>query len=67
MYFGQFLIENGVISRIQLEKGLEEQKKKQDMMIGTILADMGYLSHQSLDEYLLQHMALSAESLTSEL
>lgn len=67
MYFGQFLIDNAVITQEQLQEGLALQAQKPEVMIGTILVEKGYIDSESLDDYLIQHMSLCAEALANEL
>jgi hypothetical protein len=68
MYFGQFLIEKGIIKQEELDRGLKEQNKinnSQDekIMIGTVLVDMGYLNDSTFSDLLLEYMSHSAEFL----
>ncbi len=50
---GEILVENGAITRVQLEDALDHQAK--DMhgkKIGEILIELGYLNYESLLAYL---------------
>lgn len=53
---GELLIENNVITREQLEKAIEVQKKEGGL-IGIILVNLGYIDEPTLVKYL----ALQAE------
>lgn len=67
MYFGQFLIDNGIVTQEQLNDGLADQAARPNVMIGTILVEKGYIEPETLEDYLLQHMALCAEKLGVEI
>ncbi len=53
---GEMLLENGEISREQLDKALETQKKEGGLM-GIILVNLGFIS----EKMLVQYLALQAE------
>ena len=56
---GEMLVENGVITRDQMNKALEVQQKEGGL-IGIILVSQGIISEQKLVEYL----ALQAKIVT---
>ena len=49
MPLGETLVQNGVITREQLETALEEQKKDPQRKIGEILIRLGYLPIEELE------------------
>ncbi len=49
MPLGESLVANGVITKEQLEKALEEQKKNPSEKIGQILVRLGYLPLEELE------------------
>ncbi|HOK02020.1 MAG TPA: hypothetical protein PKX79_08080 [Spirochaetota bacterium] len=57
---GEILLENGVITREQLDKALKTQKEEGGL-IGIILVQQGAISEQTLVEYL----ALQAKMITN--
>ncbi|MGL4369129.1 MAG: hypothetical protein ACRCUT_05580 [Spirochaetota bacterium] len=48
---GEMLLENGEISRQQLDEALEVQKKEGGLL-GIILVNLGFINEQSLVKYL---------------
>jgi len=52
MPLGESLVANGVITKEQLEKALEEQKKNPKEKIGEILLRLGYLPVEELKPYI---------------
>jgi type IV pilus assembly protein PilB len=48
---GEMLLENGEITRQQLDEALEVQKKEGGLL-GIILVNLGHISEQSLVKYL---------------
>lgn len=52
MPLGETLVNNGVITREQLETALAEQKKHPNEKLGEILARLGYLPMEELEGYL---------------
>ncbi|MBN2161252.1 MAG: hypothetical protein JW807_17825 [Spirochaetes bacterium] len=58
MRVGEFLIENQIISRAQLEEALLLQKDNKNILIGEILVTLGALSKEelvmSLEMYLME-------------
>jgi hypothetical protein len=48
---GEMLLENGEITRQQLDEALEVQKKEGGLL-GIILVNLGYIGEQSLVKYL---------------
>lgn len=48
---GEMLLENGEITRSQLDEALEHQKKEGGLL-GIILVNIGHLSEQTLVKYL---------------
>jgi type IV pilus assembly protein PilB len=52
MPVGESLVKNGVITKEQLEKALEEQKKHPEEKIGQILLRLGYLPVEDLESLL---------------
>ena len=48
---GEMLLENGEITRQQLDEALEIQKKEGGLL-GIILVNLGYIGEQSLVKYL---------------
>ena len=57
---GEMLVENGVITREQMNKAIEIQKEEGGL-IGIILVNQGVISEQKLVEYL----AMQAKIVTS--
>ncbi|MGA2615383.1 MAG: hypothetical protein ABSG38_18245 [Spirochaetia bacterium] len=52
MPLGETLVNNGVITKEQLEAALAEQKKHPNEKIGEILLRLGYLPMEELKPYL---------------
>ena len=52
MPLGESLVNNGVITREQLETALAEQKKKPGEKLGEILIRLGYLPVEELKAFL---------------
>lgn len=56
--FGEMLVEDGVISKAQLEEALDVQNEQQVKnasrvdRIGVILCDKGYLDKETLEKYI---------------
>jgi type IV pilus assembly protein PilB len=48
LHVGEFLMENGIITREQLDDALEMQKDNPDRLIGEILVTQGVLSKEDL-------------------
>ena len=48
---GEMLLENGEVSRQQLDEALEVQKKEGGLL-GIILVNLGFINEQSLVKYL---------------
>lgn len=48
---GEMLLENGEVSRKQLDEALEVQKKEGGLL-GIILVNLGFINEQSLVKYL---------------
>jgi hypothetical protein len=62
-HLGEFLVEQGLITKAQLEAGLErlqslhDQGNPQQKKLGQILLELGYLSQSALDRVLVQQQA----------
>lgn len=52
MPLGESLVSSGVITKEQLEKALEEQKKHPEEKIGQILLRLGFLPVEELESFL---------------
>jgi type IV pilus assembly protein PilB len=52
MPLGESLVNNGVITKEQLEKALEEQKKNPQEKIGQILLRLGFIPVEELKPYI---------------
>ncbi len=46
--FGQFLVENNIITQNQLEEALELQKDNKERLVGEILVTLGILSKEDI-------------------
>ncbi len=60
---GRLLIEAGLITRFQLNKALEEQKKTGEKL-GTLLVKMGFISEEKLNEFLSQQYKIPSVNLS---
>lgn len=49
-FFGEFLIEEGLIQRSDLERALYEQSRYRRLRIGEILVDLGHISDKKLHD-----------------
>ena len=58
---GEMLVENGVITREQMNKALEVQKEEGGL-IGIILVSQGIISEQKLVEYLAMQAKIVTNS-----
>ncbi len=47
-HLGEFLVENGIITREQLDEALEMQKDNRERLVGEILVTMGVLTKEQL-------------------
>ena len=53
---GDILIQKNIITPEQLEKALEEQKKKTGVMLGELLVQMGYVEQRQINDALCEHL-----------
>lgn len=58
---GEILIENNVITKEQLDKAIEVQKKEGGL-IGIILVNLGYLDEPTLVKYLARQAEIVVKS-----
>jgi hypothetical protein len=58
---GEILIENNVITKDQLEKAIEVQKKEGGL-IGIILVNLGYIDEPTLVKYLARQAEMVVKS-----
>jgi len=56
---GDLLVSNGLITTVQLEKALQDQKIS-GTKIGSALVKMGYISEKSLVSFLSRHYGVPA-------
>ena len=52
--FGEFLVDNGALSRAQLYTALREQDNQPGIPLGEIVAYMGYLPYPEIDRLLTE-------------
>lgn len=53
---GDILIQKNIITPEQLQKALEEQKKKTGVMLGELLVQMGYVEQRQINDALCEHL-----------
>ncbi len=53
---GDILIQKNIITPEQLQKALEEQKKKTGVMLGELLVQMGYAEQRQINDALCEHL-----------
>ncbi len=53
---GDILIQKNIITPEQLQKALDEQKKKTGVMLGELLVQMGYVEQRQINDALCEHL-----------
>lgn len=53
---GDILVEKGIITPEQLQKALEEQKKRTGVMLGELLVQLGYAEQRQINDALCEHL-----------
>lgn len=55
---GDILIQKNIITAEQLQKALEEQKKKSGVMLGELLVQLGYAEQRQINDALCEHLKI---------
>lgn len=55
---GDILIQKNIITAEQLQKALEEQKKKSGVMLGEMLVQLGYVEQKQVHAALCEHLSI---------
>jgi hypothetical protein len=58
MTFGEFLVENSVLTRTQLFEALREQDRHPGIPLGEVIAYLGYLPYAEVDKLLTRWNAI---------
>jgi len=53
---GDILVQKNIITPEQLQKALDEQKKKTGVMLGELLVQMGYVEQRQINDALCEHL-----------
>lgn len=65
MMFGEFLVNNAIITKEQLQEGLQFQKITR-CLLGETLLEMAYIDRPTLKKYLGLHLSERMEKLLEE-
>ena len=65
-FFGNYLVEQQVITEDQLNKALEWQKDNSDKLIGEILVVLGFIDRERMQDHLEDHLLKCAEIISTD-
>ena len=66
MFFGEFLVQDNIITKKQLENAINFQKENLEMRIGQVFVHLDYIDHSKLKELLELHLTNSATAILSD-
>ena len=58
--FGEYLVEEGIVRRIDIERAIWHQRKRRSRRIGELLVTLGYLEPEELESAVVRQLRLLA-------